>query len=78
MSFKEINVDSLGTAEKVFDFLRMEFTSDMKRGIEAWNEKHPHNKFSKSRYTLQNYGVDEKRIDEEFKEYAERFADYLQ
>ena len=77
LSFKDITNDSIATAEKVYDFLGRDFTTDMKDKIAKWDKQHPRNKFGKLKYSLDMFGLDEKKVNDTFAEYSERFADYL-
>ena len=77
LGFKEITTDSIGTAEKVYDFLGLEFTADMKNEIAQWDRQHPRNKFGKLVYSLEMFGLDEYKVNDAFSEYRERFAKYL-
>jgi len=77
IGFEDITADSVGTAEKVYDFLNIPLSEQARQSIEQWDIDNPREKHGKASYTLENYGLDEQSIDTLFADYTEHFAEYL-
>lgn len=77
LSFQEITHDSIGTAQKVCDFLGIALTDEMIARIRAWDVKNPRNKYGKNEATLDEYGFDRDRMREIFKPYTDAFGQYF-
>ena len=77
LSFREICDDSLGTAEKIHDFLELPLNGDARRRIESWDQENPRHKHGKLELTLEMYGLDERVINAKFGPYREAFGQFL-
>lgn len=78
LSFHEVTTDSLGTCEKICDFVGTEFTDAMSQRILQWDEEHPRHKHGKSKYSLEEYGLNKAQVNEYFSDYLDRFGDYIE
>ena len=77
LSFHQICDDSLGTAEKICDFLGLPLTANAKRRIGSWDKANPRHKHGKLELTLEMYGLDEHVINARFGPYRETFGQFL-
>ena len=77
LSFREICVDSLGTAGKIHDFLELPLTANARRRIESWDQENPRHKHGKLELTLEMYGLEERVINAKFGPYREAFGQFL-
>ena len=77
LGFLEISKDSMGTVEKVYDFLGLSLGEEGRRRIRQWDTDNPREKHGKASYSLESYGLEEQGIDELFADYAEQFSNYL-
>ncbi len=77
ISFADLCNDSIGTAEKVYDFVGEELTGDGKEKIHEWDRDNPRYKHGKASYSLEKYGLTQARINEAFAPYLDRFSQYI-
>lgn len=77
LGFSDVSEDSLGTAEKVYEFLGLTLGEEGRQRIRQWDADNPREKHGKASYSLASYGLEEQGIDELFAEYVEQFAEYL-
>ena len=78
ISFSELVKDTMTTLNKIYNWLGVDFTHETKISMSNWldinklkQENEPH------QYSLDQFGLNETRIQDCFARYYERYADYL-
>jgi len=77
LSMREISVDGVGTAQKVYDFLGMSLSAAAKTAIQNWEERNPLEQHGRNIYSAEGVGTTEGDIRQAFAPYIERFAEFL-
>jgi Sulfotransferase domain. len=70
----DLNRDPLGTLARIYDFLGMELTEDMKASVIRWLGKHRSGAHGEHRYTAEQFGLTDAQIREDFGFYIDRFG----
>ena len=73
----EISNDSLGTAEKIYNFIDEPMTDEVRENLRAWDKKNPRYKHGKSEYSLADFGLTEADVNDAYAPYIERFSQYF-
>jgi hypothetical protein len=77
LSMREITVDGVGTAQKVYDFLGMPLSAAAKSAIQNWEKRNPIEQHGKNVYSAEGVGTTEDDIRHAFAPYIERFSAFL-
>jgi hypothetical protein len=77
LGMREISVDGVGTAQKVYDFLGMPLSAAAKTAIRNWEARNPHEQHGRNVYSAEGVGITEDAIRQAFAPYIERFAEFL-
>lgn len=77
LGFEQINENGLGSVEETLKFLGMDFTEEDRRSVEQWMADNRREKHGRHRYSLEDFGLTEQGVNEQFAGYIGRFADYL-
>jgi hypothetical protein len=77
ISFSEFRDDQLGVVSRIYEWLDLELTGPTKDRMSTWLDEHPPGKHGEHRYSLEQFGLDEHRVDEAMAHYTSRFADQL-
>ena len=77
MGIGEISNDSLGTAEKIYNFIDEPMTDEVRENIRAWDKMNPRYKHGKSEYSLADFGLTEADVNDAYAPYIERFSQYF-
>ena len=77
VAFNDLCNDPIAVAERVYDFLRMEFSGTIADQIRRWNQANPRDKHGKNAYSSAMYGIEPHALARLFEEYSEGFAQYL-
>ena len=77
LSMREISVDGVGTAQKVYDFLGMPLSAAAKTAIQDWEERNPFEQHGRNVYSAEGVGTTTDDIRRAFAPYIERFAEFL-
>lgn len=77
LSMREITVDGVGTAQKVYDFLGMPLSSTARTAIRKWEQRNPLEQHGKNVYSAEGVGTTEDDIRRAFAPYIERFEEFL-
>ncbi len=70
----ELEVDALGTAEAVYDFVGLTPGNDVRSEMERWAVANKRGSRGAHRYTAEEYGLDAAAINDAFAPYLERFG----
>jgi len=73
VSYERLIEAPLETVEQVYEFLGITLSSNARRRMRAFLDRHPQNKHGRHRYSLSDYGLDEKTQTARFRDYCERF-----
>jgi hypothetical protein len=73
VSYYKLVADPLAVIEDVYAFLRRDLDPDVRAGMQAWRSGNPQHKHGRHRYRLEDFGLDEARVDAMFAAYRERF-----
>jgi Sulfotransferase family len=76
LSFNEINVDSLGTVRKVYDFFGMTLSPKAEAAVLNWEKNNPRDKHGLNKYSAAAIGTTEENIRKAFTPYIERYSTY--
>jgi len=78
ISFSELVKDTITTVNKIYNWLGVDFTPETETSMSRWlgesklkQEGEPH------QYSLEQFGLNETRIQDCFAQYYERYTDYL-
>jgi Sulfotransferase family len=77
LAFRDITLDGIGTARRVYAFLGLPFTPEAERGVREWERNNPKDKHGKANYSAASLGTTEAAIRQAFAAYRERFAAYF-
>ena len=77
LAFGEINANTADVLERVYDFLGLELTDDIRRRVAAWEGDGARNKFGRGSYQPEQFGLTRAQIHKEFEEYLDRFGAYI-
>ncbi len=77
VSFREFRSDQMGVVERLYDWLGSDLTGGTRARMDRWLHDHPAGKHGKHRYTLEQFGLEERQVAEAMKHYTERFVDLL-
>ena len=67
----------LEVVERIYDHFGLELTDEARLRMAAWLEEHPHNRYGKHSYSMEEYALTEEYVEASFKEYRERFSRYF-
>ncbi len=70
----DVVANPLDTFARVYDFLRMEVSSELKGKLQDYNERNAPGNFGKHAYTAEEFGVTEQSIRTAFADYRQRFG----
>jgi hypothetical protein len=77
LGFREITLDGVGTARKVYDFLGIPFTAAAEQAVRQWEQENPKDKHGKAVYSAADIGSTDDAIRKLFKPYIDRFSAYI-
>jgi hypothetical protein len=69
VQFVELNADPLGTLEKLYDQMEIEFTGEHGKRLESYMRANPRHLHGQHRYGLEDYGLSFEEIDRAFAPY---------
>lgn len=77
IAYSALVQDPIAVAQGIYEHLGITWTDAHTVASESFCDSHRKNKFGKHSYTLTDYGLTEDQVNETFKEYLSRYADYL-
>ncbi len=77
VSFARFREDQMGVVEELYEWLGVPLTDETRGRMTAWLGDHPPGKHGEHRYTLAEFGLDERSVGEAMAEYTEHFAQFL-
>ena len=77
IGYPELNKQSERVVEKVYAFAGRPFTDKARQAIRNWETDNAQHKHGVYKYSLDDYSITETMITEKFRQYVERFHDYL-
>ncbi len=77
IKYKDLVKDPILTAQDIYKELGLTWTKEHTRLAKAYCIEHKKNKYGKHVYNLEDYGLNERIIKEEFSSYYEQYKDYL-
>jgi hypothetical protein len=78
ISFSELVKDTIPTVNKIYNWLGVDFTHETKISMSNWLDVSKLKQESEThQYSLDQFGLNETRIQDCFAGYYERYADYL-
>jgi hypothetical protein len=73
--YKDTVIDPLSSVEKVYDFIGMDLTDTARAAMEKHQEDNRRDSRPSHEYTLEQFGLTEKGLKQQFAEYRKRFVD---
>jgi hypothetical protein len=77
LSMREITLDGVGTAQKVYEFLGMPLSAAARTAMENWEKRNPIEHHGKNVYSAEGVGTTEDHIRQAFAPYIRRFSEFL-
>jgi hypothetical protein len=77
MRYKDLAADPVGTVQAAYRFHDMEFSAATAAGIRRWLAENPADKHGRHAYSLQDFGLTERRIREVYADYIETYRDFI-
>lgn len=77
IAYRDLVADPLLVAEKIYDFAGLKWTVEHTEIGKAFCEEHFKNKYGRHVYSLDDYGLNEELIKENFGEYLKEYKDYI-
>lgn len=77
ISYTSLVADPISTAQYIYKHLGLEWTDIHTSMTEEFCSKHKKNKFGKHAYSLENYGLTEKKVNAAFEDYIVRYQEFL-
>ncbi len=71
VDYKELVNDPMGVVHKIYGNFHLELSKASERNMLKYLTNNPINKHGKHRYSLEEYGLSKRDIEEEFKEYTD-------
>lgn len=78
LSFREVTQGGSAVAEKIYDFLAMDFSEASRANIQAWEDRNPRDKHGRTSYSPDEIGMNEAEIRAAFSPYINRFSAYIE
>lgn len=75
--FDEITFDGLSAARKFYDFLDMPLSTEAENAMLAWERNNPKEKHGGHKYAIEDSGLTEQSIVENFEDYISRYSKYF-
>lgn len=72
--YDELIVDPMAQIQKIYDFVEMELTDDVKSRMQQWAVENSRDKRPEHHYTLEQFGYTEAGLARDFARYRERFG----
>ncbi len=76
LAFKDVVTDSSGVVKRICAFANAPFTEMTCRAIADWERANPQGKHGQHVYALEDFGLSRDDIEQAFRAYIERFAEY--
>ena len=77
VKYKDLVKDPILTAQEIYKELGLTWSEEHTQLAQAYCIEHKKNKYGKHVYNLEDYGLDEHIIKDEFSSYYEQYQDYL-
>ncbi|MET0988759.1 MAG: sulfotransferase [Steroidobacteraceae bacterium] len=77
LAFREVSVDGIAAARKVYEFLGMPMSAAAEARMRDWEQRNGLEKHGKAVYSAEEYGTTEAEIRAAFTTYIERFSQFL-
>jgi len=74
LQYADLVAGPLAQVQRIYDFAGLELTDDARAGMQRWAEENARDRRPVHRYTLEQFGLDEAGLREQFAEYRERFV----
>ncbi len=71
---RDLIQDPIGAFEKLYDALGLRIEAQLRSKLDAYHRQNAAGQFGSHRYTPEEYGLDEGRIRQAFRDYVERFG----
>lgn len=72
--FADVHKDPLGEIHRIYDFLGRELSDEAESAMLSWIDDHPQHAGGVHTYSLQDFGLDPERVEEQFADYRRRFS----
>ncbi|VFN02109.1 MAG: Sulfotransferase family protein, partial [Candidatus Kentron sp. G] len=69
--YKELTADPIGAVRRIYHYHGYEYSGRFEANMKNWLADNPQHKHGVHRYTLAEYGLDEKKIRQDFSDYGE-------
>lgn len=75
VSFRSLQRDPLGAAQRVYDFLGLELVPDVRSRMIRFLAQQPRGRHRQHRYRAEDFGLDPDALDRDFRAYRDRFIE---
>jgi len=77
MRYKDLVADPVNTIRAAYEHFGWDFTEESAAGIRRWLAENPADKHGKRSYSLEEFGLDEAKVNDIYAEYSEVYRAYI-